>query len=162
MALRLGIKEETATMLRLAAQLHDLGKTAIADAVLLKPARLTDDEFEQMKLHTTIGADILADGHSPLIQLAREIALTHHERWEGGGYPLGMKGEAIPISGRIVAVADVFDALMNERPYKKKWMAVDAVHEIKKLSGKQFDPRVVTAFVDVISARQADLVRKAA
>src|SRR4030095_11064592 len=103
-----------------AAPLHDVGKIAIPDAILLKPGKLTPEEFAQMKTHTALGAKMLSRGRFPLLQMAEEIALTHHEHWNGNGY-LGLAGESIPIAGRIVAVADVFDALTHERPYKKAW-----------------------------------------
>jgi putative two-component system response regulator len=132
-----------------AAPLHDVGKIAISDSILLKPGRLTPEEFERMKLHTELGARILSGGQFPLMQLAEQIARTHHERWDGKGY-LGLCGEAIPIAGRIVAVADVFDALTSERPYKRAWTRPDAIEEIQRQSGRQFDPRVVEAFLKVV------------
>ena len=104
-----------------------------------------------MKTHTTMGAKILSGGHFPLLQLAEQIALTHHERWDGTGY-LGFQEEAIPIAGRIVTVADVFDALTSERPYKKAWPVSEAIEEIKRQRGRQFDPRVVAAFLKVVSS----------
>jgi putative two-component system response regulator len=152
-ALVMGLGEEFASMLRLASQLHDLGKTGIADSVLLKPGSLTEGEYTLMKAHTIIGADILSNPRSKLLQLAREIALTHHEKWAGGGYPHGLKGENIPLSGRIVAVADVFDALTHARPYKAEWSVHKAVEEIVGLSGKHFDPNVVAAFKEALISR---------
>ncbi len=150
-ARRLGMPEDETDMLRLAAQLHDLGKAGLADALLLKPGKFTEEEREVMKAHTTIGANILSNGQSRLLQLAEEIALSHHERWAGGGYPHGLVGEAIPLSGRIVAVADVFDALTHDRPYKKEWTVDQAIAEIVRLSGEQFDPYVVEAFLRVLT-----------
>jgi putative two-component system response regulator len=132
-----------------AAPLHDVGKIAISDSILLKPGKLTPEEFERMKLHTELGARILSGGQFPLLQLAEQIARTHHERWDGKGY-LGLCGEAIPIAGRIVAVADVFDALTSERPYKRAWTRADAIEEIQRQSGRQFDPHVVEAFLKVV------------
>jgi putative two-component system response regulator len=152
-ALVLGMSKEFASILRLASQLHDLGKTGVADSVLLKPGTLTDGEFTLMKAHTVIGADILSNPRSKLLQLAREIALTHHEWWDGSGYPNGLKGETIPISGRIVAVADVFDALTHERPYKPEWSVNAAVEEIASLSATHFDPKVVQAFKTALISR---------
>jgi len=142
----LGLLEEEVELIRRAAPLHDVGKIAIPDSILLKPGKLTPEEFEQMKTHTTIGAKMLSGGRFPLLQMAEEIALTHHERWDGTGY-LKLHGETIPLVGRIVAVADVFDALTNERPYKKAWPRNEAIEEIQRQGGRQFDPRVVEAFL---------------
>ncbi|BCM91313.1 cyclic di-GMP phosphodiesterase [Abditibacteriota bacterium] len=128
------------------APLHDVGKIGITDAILLKPGKLTDEEFDTMRQHTVIGAKILSGSASPWLQMAEEIALTHHERWDGRGYPQRLAGENIALVGRIVAVADVFDALTHERPYKKAWPVEDAIAEIQQQSGKQFDPVVVAAF----------------
>lgn len=113
---------------------------------MLKPGKLTDQEFAVIKTHAMIGAEILAGSHSPLLRLAEQIALTHHERWDGRGYPAGLRGEQIPLAGRIAAVADVFDALTHERPYKQAWSLSAAVNEILEQAGRQFDPRVVAAF----------------
>jgi cyclic di-GMP phosphodiesterase len=132
-----------------AAPLHDVGKIAISDFILLKPGKLTPEEFENMKTHARLGAQMLSGGRFPLLQLAEQIALTHHERWDGTGY-LGLRDEEIPIAGRIVTVADVFDALMSERPYKKAWPLTKALEEIKRQSGRQFDPRVVDAFLKIV------------
>ncbi len=129
-----------------AAPLHDVGKIGISDTILLKPGKLTEEEFATMKHHTVIGAKILSGSTSSLLQLAEEIALHHHERWDGKGY-IGLVGEKIPLCGRIVAVADVFDALTHERPYKKAWPVAEAVAEIGAQSGRQFDERVVQAFL---------------
>jgi putative two-component system response regulator len=143
----LGLSPEQVDLILRAAPLHDVGKIGIADAILLKPGKLTDEEFAIMKQHTTIGGKILSGSSSPWLQLAEEIALTHHERWDGQGYPCGLKGEAISLVGRIVAIADVFDALTHERPYKKAWPIAEAMAEIEHQSGKQFDPCVVAAFL---------------
>ena len=151
-ALQLGLSEESAADLRRAARLHDVGKIGIPDSILLKPGRLTSEEFDTIKTHTTIGAQLLSGGTSALLKLAEEIALTHHERWDGKGYPKGLAGDAIPISGRVVSVIDVYDALTNERPYKKAWPHEEAVAEIVKNAGKQFDPNVVEAFLAVQEA----------
>ncbi len=132
-----------------AAPLHDVGKISISDLILLKPGKLTPEEFENMKTHTTMGAKMLSGGRFPLLQLAEQIALTHHERWDGTGY-IGLRQEAIPIAGRIVTVADMFDALTSERPYKKAWTVNEALEEIQHQSGRQFDPRVVEAFMKVV------------
>jgi putative two-component system response regulator len=145
----LGWPTRDVELIRRAAPLHDVGKIAISDLILLKPGKLTSEEFEQMKAHTRLGAQMLSGGRFPLLQLAEQIALNHHERWDGSGY-LGLRGEAIPIPGRIVSVADVFDALTSERPYKRAWSQEDALAEIKRQSGQQFDPQVVEAFLSVL------------
>jgi putative two-component system response regulator len=142
----LGLPDPEVELIARAATLHDLGKIGISDSILLKPGRLTDDEFEVIKTHTTIGAGILAGSTSPLMRLAERIALTHHERWDGEGYPVRLEGEAIPLAGRITAVADTFDALTHARPYKGAWDVDAALQEIIEQSGHQFDPTVVEAF----------------
>jgi len=146
----LGLPEAEVELIRRAAPLHDVGKIAIPDSILLKPGKLTPEEFELIKTHTALGAKMLSGGRFPLLQRAEEIALSHHERWDGAGYLSGLQGEMIPIAGRIVAVADVFDALTNERSYKKAWSPDEAIQEIKHQSGQHFDPRVVEAFLEVI------------
>jgi HD-GYP domain-containing protein (c-di-GMP phosphodiesterase class II) len=144
----LGMPVEQLDLLREAAPLHDVGKIGIPDSILLKRGRLTPLEFAEMKSHTTLGAGILAGGRGlPLLEMAEEIALTHHERWDGSGYPAGLVGTAIPLVGRIVAVADVFDALTHARPYKDAWSMPDAVSEITAQAGRQFDPVIVEAFL---------------
>ncbi len=139
--------------LRLAARLHDIGKVAVPDAILLKPGPLTVDEFEVMKTHTTIGAQILSGSTSQLIQLGAVVALNHHERWDGTGYPAGLRDTDIPRCGRIVTVADVFDALTSVRVYKHAWSQADAVAYIIGARGSQFEPEVVDAFLAVITRR---------
>lgn len=129
----------------LAAPLHDTGKIAVPDAILNKLGQLTPDEMEVMRRHTVIGAEILSDGTSDLVCMAQEIALGHHERWDGTGYPQGLSGDAIPLSARIVAVADVIDALCSERTYKPAWPPHTARAEIERLSGSHFDPACVKA-----------------
>jgi putative two-component system response regulator len=146
-AQRIGLPDTQVELLRLAAPLHDLGKIAIADDVLRKPGKLTVDEFEQMKTHTTAGAQMLAGSPFALLAMAEQSALTHHERWDGSGYPTGLAGEAIPITGRIVAVADVFDALTHTRPYKPAWSTADAITEMTSQTGRHFDPQVLEAFL---------------
>ena len=146
----LSLQQIDIELIHRAAPLHDVGKIAIPDTILLKPGKLTPEEFAHMKTHTTLGAKMLSGGRFPLLQMAEEIALTHHEHWDGKGY-LGLQGESIPIAGRIVAVADVFDALINERPYKKAWSHQEAIEEIQRQSGRQFDPRIVQAFLEVWS-----------
>ena len=150
LAAALGLPDDQVQHLRQAAPLHDIGKIGITDLVLLKPAKLTPQEFEHVKTHTLIGARILADSTVPVLQLGREIALTHHERWDGSGYPHGLQGERIPLSGRIVSLADVFDALTHDRPYKHAWPVEQAVTEITTQQGRQFDPDVVDAFLGLL------------
>jgi putative two-component system response regulator len=132
-----------------AATLHDIGKIGVSDAILLKPGKLTPDEMRVMKRHTRIGAEILSGGRSAYVRMAERIALTHHEWWDGSGY-MGLRGEDIPIEGRIVAIADVFDALIHERPYKSAWSVEAAVTHIVALRGRHFEPRVVDAFLAVL------------
>jgi PAS domain S-box-containing protein len=147
LALGLGLPAGQVTLLRQAAPLHDVGKLAIPDRILLKPGKLTEQEFDVMKTHAELGARLLSSGSSPVLQMAAVIAATHHERWDGTGYPKRLSSEAIPLVGRIVAVADVFDALIHDRPYKAAWPIEQAIVEIERGAGIQFDPRVVTAFL---------------
>jgi putative nucleotidyltransferase with HDIG domain len=146
LARRLGHDDRTVWLVRQAAPLHDVGKIAIPDTVLLKPGRLTSEEFEVVKTHAVLGARVLAGGESDLLQAAERVARTHHERWDGSGYPDGLAGDAIPIEGRLVHVADVFDVLVHERPYKESWTVEAAAEEIRRGAGTQFDPEVVAAF----------------
>ncbi|WP_198782007.1 response regulator [Shewanella putrefaciens] len=141
-----GWDEAAVERMELAAPMHDTGKIGIPDQILKAPRRLTPQEWQIMQSHAQIGYEILRRGHSPLFELAAEVALTHHERWDGTGYPNGLVGEAIPESGRIVALTDVFDALTTKRPYKEPWPIDDAVAEIRRGSGTQFDPRLVEIF----------------
>jgi response regulator RpfG family c-di-GMP phosphodiesterase len=157
LALAVGLSEERAEMLRHASAMHDVGKIGIPDSILTKPGALDDDEWRTMKAHPEIGAEILKDSRSPVVQLGREIALTHHERWDGSGYPAGLSGEEIPIEGRIVAVCDVFDALLSERPYKNAWSFEQALGEIRSQSGRHFDPRLVGLFVAMAPRLHAEL-----
>jgi response regulator RpfG family c-di-GMP phosphodiesterase len=138
-----------ATRIAVAAPLHDIGKIAIPDSLLLKAGRFTEHEREEMQRHTSIGAEMLAGASSGPLTLAREIALTHHERWDGSGYPNGLAGDEIPLAGRIVALADVFDALTHSRPYKSAWPVKQAVEEIQRQGGGQFDPELVDAFSEL-------------
>lgn len=143
----MGLDDEQCELLLNASPMHDIGKIGIPDQVLLKPGELNPDEWKIMKRHTNIGADILGGHESELLEMARVIALTHHEKWNGSGYPQGLAGEAIPLPGRIVALADVFDALTSVRPYKKAWDVDEAVGFIESNSGTHFDPRLVTVFM---------------
>lgn len=150
----LGIPDAQRELLYIAAPMHDVGKIGIADAVLLKPGKLTPEEFTIMKTHTDIGVTIL-EGKDELIAAARDIAGCHHERWDGNGYPNGLVAEQIPLLARICAVADVFDALTSSRPYKKAWTVEDAYNWVISESGKHFDPAVVAAF----DAAMPDILR---
>ena len=129
-----------------ASPMHDIGKIGIPDAILLKPGKFEPEEWEIMKTHASIGQKLLEGDDSNLMKMAREIALTHHEKWDGSGYPGGLAGEEIPLAGRIAALADVFDALTSKRPYKNAWSVDDAVDFIDENSGKHFDPKLVAAF----------------
>jgi PAS domain S-box-containing protein len=151
-ATRMGLSAESVGLLREAAPLHDIGKLAIPDRVLLKPSRLDEIEQELMQTHTTHGARLLFGSRSPALQLAGVIAESHHEWWDGSGYPQGLIGSDIPLVGRIVAVADVFDALTHDRPYKPAWPVEQALALIRSSAGTQFDPRVVEAFLEIIAA----------
>ncbi|MBJ7329630.1 MAG: response regulator [Solirubrobacteraceae bacterium] len=146
LALAMNLDRAAVELIGRAAPLHDIGKVAVPDSVLLKPGPLTKDEFRAMQAHTTIGHQILDKSRSPLLQLAAEIAISHHEHWDGRGYPHGLAGPDIPLAGRIVAVADVFDALTHDRPYKRAWPLEAAHDEIRAQSGAQFDPAAVQAF----------------
>jgi PAS domain-containing protein len=145
---QLGLGGRNIQLLRRAAALHDIGKIAIPQEILLKPERLTFEELEIVKTHSTIGARLLEGSGSEVLVMAHDIALSHHERWDGRGYPLGLSGEEIPLVGRICAVADVFDALTTQRPYKAAWTIEEATDKIYSGTGTQFDPQVVDAFRD--------------
>jgi putative nucleotidyltransferase with HDIG domain len=142
--LRLG--DRAVRMVRHAAPLHDLGKIAIPDSILLKPGRLSDEEYEVVKTHAVLGARVLAGAEAEVMQVAERIARSHHERWDGDGYPDGLRGDAVPVEARLVAVADVFDVLVHERPYKESWTVEAAAEEIRRGAGSQFAPDVVRAF----------------
>ncbi|MCD9022139.1 HD-GYP domain-containing protein [Cohnella silvisoli] len=146
----LGLPKAEVELIQRATPLHDIGKIGIADSILLKPGRFTPEEFEKMKLHTTIGASILEGTVFPVLQLAGTIALSHHEKWNGTGYPNGLSGEDIPLAGRIVALADFYDALTHERPYKQAWTREQALEEIERQRGVHFDPNVVDAFIRIL------------
>jgi CHASE2 domain-containing sensor protein len=157
LAVAAGMSPDDAEELRDAAVLHDIGKLGVPDYVLLKDGRLTDEEREIMKLHTIQGADILAGSESPLLQLGELIARTHHERWDGAGYPRGIAGEAIPLPGRICAIADVFDALVSVRRYKAGWPLDEALDEFRRQRGHQFDPQLVDIFLTIAPALYEEL-----
>ena len=147
LALAIGQSEGWAEMLQSAAPMHDIGKIGIPDHILNKPGKLTEEEFSVMKAHPSIGGQIIGEHGDPLLALARVAALTHHEKWDGSGYPAGLAGEAIPLEGRLIAVADVFDALTSKRPYKQPWTNEEAADLIKSEAGRHFDPRMVEGFL---------------
>lgn len=155
---KVGLKREEVELIRRASPLHDIGKIGIPDSVLLKPGKLDEQEYDIVKSHVKIGSSLLAGSTSKLMLMAEEIAYSHHEKWDGTGYSQGLKGEEIPIAGRIVAIADVFDALTHERPYKQAWPQDKAIVEIKSLSGTHFDPDVVNAFVEVVTTSDSRLL----
>jgi HD-GYP domain-containing protein (c-di-GMP phosphodiesterase class II)/sensor domain CHASE-containing protein len=144
----LNVQSDELGRLRYAARLHDIGKIAIPDGILFKPDKLTPEEWALMKTHTLLGAQMLERSNSPLLEMARTIALTHHERWDGAGYPESLAGPNIPLVGRIVAVADAFDAMTSARPYKAAWTQEETLEEIERCSGTHFDPQVVTALLE--------------
>ncbi|EEZ89408.1 conserved hypothetical protein [Vibrio harveyi 1DA3] len=146
----IGADEEWCELLFTAAPMHDIGKIGTPDAVLLKPSRLDEDEWEEMQRHVEYGYEILGKHDSPLLNLAREVVIAHHEKWDGSGYPKGISGEQIPLSARIVAIADVFDALTSERPYKRAWSIPEACALLTKESGTHFDPKLVPVFISLI------------
>lgn len=162
LATEIGMGAPWAQMIQIASPLHDVGKIGIPDSILLKPGRLSPEEQDVMRTHPDIGATIIPDYPSEVIRMARRISLTHHERWDGGGYPAGLRGEEIPLEGRIATICDVYDALVSVRPYKEAWTQAQAVEYLRANSGKAFDPVLVEAFmrilpeVDAIQARHAD------
>lgn len=143
-----GLDDKQCDLLLNAAPMHDVGKIGIPDHILLKPGKFEPEEWEIMKTHAQIGADILFGDDSKLMTMAHDIALSHHEKWNGEGYPYGLEGEAIPLMGRITALADVFDALTSKRPYKKAWTVEKSVELIKEESGQHFDPELVKLFIE--------------
>ena len=146
LARSIGLDEDECRQYLLAAPMHDIGKVSTPDAILLKPGRLDADEMEIMRHHTTAGFEILKNSKSPMLQLAAEIALTHHERYDGKGYPRGLSAAQIPLGGRLCSIVDVFDALTSERPYKKAWTIEDAFANIRENAGTQFDPEIFATF----------------
>lgn len=147
LAQALGIPPEEIEDIRRAAPLHDVGKIAMPDSILLKEGPLTEEEMDKMREHPTVGASILSGSRFPMLLMAEEIALQHHECWDGCGYPAGLKGEEIPLSARIVSIIDVFDSLTHVRPYKRAWTEDEALDEIELLAGTKFDPAVARAFL---------------
>ncbi len=145
-----GLDEEQAELLLNAAPMHDVGKIGIADHILSKPGSLNDEEWAVMRKHPEFGAEIIGDNASSILRMARIVALAHHEKWDGSGYPLGLSGENIPLAARIVAIADVFDALTTMRPYKEAWSVDDAIADLQKDAGSHFDPQLVSKFVAVL------------
>lgn len=152
LALAAGFSELAADDLLNAAPMHDVGKIGIPDAILQKNGKLDDAEWVVMRSHAQIGAEIIGEHPSGLLQMARSIALTHHEKWDGSGYPNGLKGEEIPLAGRIVAIADVFDALTSVRPYKPAWSVAETLELLRRESGKHFDPHLVELFLGQMPA----------
>lgn len=152
LALAAGLGEARAEEIMNAAPMHDIGKIGIPDAVLLKAGPLDETERSIMQEHVRMGAEILGEHDSPLLRMARSIALAHHEKYDGSGYPAGLAGEAIPIEARIVAIADVFDALTSVRPYKKAWTVDDAIALLQREKGRHFDPVLVDLFIDQLAA----------
>ncbi len=144
-----GLSKKEAELILMASPMHDIGKIGIPDSILLKPGKLSEEEWEVMKTHTLIGAKILDDSDCKLLKIASRIAKSHHERWDGSGYPYGLSKSDIPIEARIVTICDVFDALTSKRPYKKVWSENDALNYIKGESGKYFDPKLVDIFISI-------------
>jgi putative two-component system response regulator len=155
-ARELKLSEEDVRLIRRAATLHDVGKIGVSDSILMKAGPLTSEEYDLMRRHTGIGGRILSGSRFPLLQMAAEIAVSHHEWWDGKGYSSGLKGEDIPITGRIAAVADVFDSLTHARPYKKAFPRDEALDLIREGSGSQFDPRVVEGFMVLVERGDVD------
>ncbi len=152
-----GLEEDVCFMIDLAARMHDIGKLAVPDSILLKPGRLTDGERKIMQHHTIAGAEILARSNIPQMHVAEDIARHHHEWWNGRGYPYGLAGTAIPVAARITAIVDVFDALTHVRPYKQAWPIREAIQEIRSLRGIQFDPEVTDLFLELVPRLQREV-----
>jgi putative two-component system response regulator len=146
----LGLSGDHCDLIAASSPMHDIGKIGIPDSILLKPGPLNGEEWQVMHTHTILGAEILSGHDSPLLATASEIALTHHERWDGTGYPRRLRGDKIPIEGRIVALADVFDSLISPRPYKEEWPVENAIKEVADLAGSHFDPNLVEKFHEVL------------
>ena len=149
LAIKSGLPEFEADQIMSASMMHDTGKIGVPDNILLKPCKLTDEEFDLIKKHPQIGAEIIGEHKSGLLQLSRVVALTHHEKWNGKGYPNGLKGDAIPFAGRLTAIADIFDALTSVRPYKKAWSVDEALDLIQKEAGEALDPMLAPLFIEL-------------
>ena len=147
LAKKAGLTDSESDLIMHASMMHDVGKIGISDLILLKPGKLTSEEFEVIKKHPEIGGEIIGEHQFELLQLSKTIALTHHEKWNGKGYPRGLAGEDIPLAGRITSIADIFDALTSERPYKKPWSVDDALELIEKESGQALDPKLAPLFI---------------
>jgi putative two-component system response regulator len=158
LAQEFGCEDDTCYMIDLAARLHDIGKIGVPDAILLKPDKLNDAERQIMRTHTTVGAELLSKSNMPELQMAEEIARYHHEWWDGSGYPGNLTGSAIPLSARITALADVFDALTHKRPYKIAWPLDAALDEISRLKGRQFDPQLTDMFIVLVGRLRHDYI----
>jgi putative two-component system response regulator len=156
LAQEFGCDEDTCFMVELAARLHDIGKIGVPDAILLKPDKLNQAELQIMRTHTTVGAELLSKSNIPHMQMAEEIARHHHEWWDGSGYPGNLSGSAIPLAARITALADVFDALTHQRPYKVAWPMDAALDEIARLKGRQFDPQLTDLFIVLVGRLRHD------
>jgi putative two-component system response regulator len=154
----IGLPAERVQLIERAAPLHDIGKVGIPDNILLKAGPLTSEEFEIMKSHTVIGARMLSNGGSELVRMSQRIALSHHEWWDGSGYPHRTSGERIPLEARIVALADFLDALTHERPYRPAWSLADTLQEIKSRSGTHFEPLIATTLAKIDWRANEDLV----
>ncbi len=152
LAIKYGLLESEAELLRMVSPMHDIGKIGIPDSILKKSAKLTKEEFELIKTHTTLGHSILQHSQRKLFKAAATVALHHHEWWNGSGYPNNLSGKEIHIFGRITAIADVFDALIHKRVYKHAWPIPNALIEVKRLKGKQFEPKIVNIFIDNINS----------
>ncbi|ADT88859.1 HD domain-containing phosphohydrolase [Vibrio furnissii] len=148
LAKALGQPAHWCKMIQIASPLHDVGKIGVPDEILLKPGKLDADEWKLMQQHPAIGGDIIPDNKSELIRMARRISLTHHEKWDGSGYPAGLAGEEIPLEGRIVAICDVFDALLSTRPYKRAWSVAEVVAYLRENRAKHFDPLLLDCFLE--------------
>ena len=150
LAQAVGMSEEECKLIQQAMPMHDIGKIGIPDEILLKPGQLTTEEWHTMRRHTLIGAELLSGSDSPLLQMAEIIALTHHEKWDGSGYPNKLSGEDIPLPGRICAICDIFDALTSQRPYKEAWAVEKATEHIREISESHLDPQLVELFQDML------------